>query len=215
VRPAVAVSKAPALAPLRTQRPAVASLQMGKGIDFPSLDATGLRIGIVTTRWNTEVVSKLKDGARQTLLDLGITETDIVEFEVPGAWELPLASRYMAMTQKVDAIVPMGVLIKGDTDHYDMIKDAATAGLMDLQLTTGIPVLCGILGCHTMAQAEERATGDFNHGVWWAKTAVEMAQLRNLQLGKTKTSGGVGFGMGGEEVASSPGGPSKKTAGFF
>jgi len=55
--------------------------------------------------------------------------------QVPGAWELPLASRYMAMTQKVDAIVPIGVLIKGDTDHYDMIKDATTAALMDLQVS--------------------------------------------------------------------------------
>ena len=170
--------------PTFSVRPAAALLQMGKGIDFPLVDGTDMRIGIVTTRWNSEVVSKLKDGARKTLIDAGVKEDDIVEFEVPGAWELPLAARFMALTQKVDAIVPMGVLIKGDTDHYDMIKDAATAGLMDLQLTTGVPVLCGILGCHTMEQAEERATGDFNHGVWWAKTAIEMATLRNTQMGK-------------------------------
>lgn len=218
VRPQAAVAKAPALSPLRTQRSAVGALQMGKGIEFPAVDATDMRIGLVTTRWNTEVVSKLKSGARQTLLDAGIAEDDIVEFEVPGAWELPLASRYMAMTQKVDAIIPMGVLIKGDTDHYDMIKDAATAGLMDLQLTTGIPVLCGILGCHTMAQAEERATGDFNHGVWWAKTAVEMATLRNLQMGKAKKGKGVGFNLTDEDfAAASPGKKEEgsKVGGFF
>merc|ERR1712216_336916 len=197
VRPQAAVAKAPALSPLRTQRSAVVGLQMGKGIEFPAVDATDMRIGLVTTRWNTEVVSKLKSGARQTLLDAGIAEDDIVEFEVPGAWELPLASRYMAMTQKVYAIIPMGVLIKGDTDHYDMIKDAATAGLMDLQLTTGVPVLCGILGCHTMEQAEERATGDFNHGVRWARLRArnqwvsglsQRKTWRNLQASKTARS---------------------------
>merc|ERR1711990_1089652 len=131
---------------------------------------------------------------------------------------LPLAARFMALTQKVDAIVPMGVLIKGDTDHYDMIKDAATAGLMDLQLTTGVPVLCGILGCHTMEQAEGRATGDFNHGVWWAKTAIEMATLRSTQMGKTSSKKSVGFGAFTEEdMAKSPSvqDGKKQGAGFF
>jgi len=218
IRPNVAVSKSPAVVSLRNPRPAVASLQMGKGISFPTVDGTDLRVGIVTTRWNAEVVDKLKAGARQTLLDAGVKDEDIVEFEVPGAWELPLAARYMCLTQKVDAVIPMGVLIKGDTDHYDMIKDAACTGLMDLQLTTGIPVLCGVLGCHTMAQAEERATGDFNHGVWWAKTALEMATLRNTQMGKGSGSKkGVGFGAFTEEdMAKSPSTSSgKEKSGFF
>lgn len=65
-----------------------------------------------------------------------------------------------------------------------MIKDAACSALMTLQLETGIPVLNGILGCHTMDQAEARATGDNNHGVWWGQSAVEMATLRNTQMGK-------------------------------
>ena len=82
----------------------------------------------------------------------------------------------------------------------------------------GLPVLCGILGCHTMAQAEERATGDFNHGVWWAKTAVEMATLRNTQLGKTGNKKQVGFGMFSEEdlknLEKSPS-DQKKVGGFF
>merc|ERR1712216_1077969 len=131
VRANLAISRGPSpVRPTSSVRPAAALLQMGKGIDFPLVDGTDMRIGIVTTRWNSEVVSKLKDGARKTLIDAGVKEDDIVEFEVPGAWELPLAARFMALTQKVDAIVPMGVLIKGDTDHYDMIKDAATAGLI-------------------------------------------------------------------------------------
>merc|ERR1712205_66594 len=219
VRANLAISRgASPVRPTSSVRPAAALLKMGKGIDFPLVDGTDMRIGIVTTRWNSEVVSKLKDGARKTLLDAGVKEDDIVEFEFPGAWELPLAARFMALTQKVDAIVPMGVLIKGDTDHYDMIKDAATAGLMDLQLTTGVPVLCGILGCHTMEQAEERATGDFNHGVWWAKTAIEMATLRNTQMGKTSSKKSVGFGAFTEEdMAKSPSvqDGKKQGAGFF
>merc|ERR1712205_15675 len=197
VRANLAISRgASPVRPTFSVRPAAALLQMGKGIDFPLVDGTDMRIGIVTTRWNSEVVSKLKDGARKTLIDAG----------------------FMALTQKVDAIVPMGVLIKGDTDHYDMIKDAATAGLMDLQLTTGVPVLCGILGCHTMEQAEERATGDFNHGVWWAKTAIEMATLRSTQMGKTSSKKSVVFGAFTEEdMAKSPSvqDGKKQGAGFF
>jgi hypothetical protein len=68
-----------------------------------------------------------------------------------------------------------------------------------MQVSMGLPVLCGILGCHTMEQAEARATGDFNHGVWWAKTAVEMATLRNTQLGKSGNKKQVGFGMFSED----------------
>ena len=163
------------------------------------LDAKGARFAILVSRFNSFITDRLLAGAVDTLRRLGADAGDITVVKVPGAWELPLAARFMALTQKVDAIVPMGVLIKGDTDHYDMIKDAATAGLMDLQLTTGVPVLCGILGCHTMEQAEERATGDFNHGVWWAKTAVEMATLRNTQLGKSGNKKQVGFGMFSED----------------
>jgi len=95
-----------------------------------------------------------------------------------------LAARYMALTQKVDAVICIGVLIKGETDHYDMIKDAATQAIMNLGVETGIPILCGIMGCHNLEQVEARATGDNNHGVWWGKTAVEMATLRKVQMGK-------------------------------
>ncbi|EKX40114.1 hypothetical protein GUITHDRAFT_154245 [Guillardia theta CCMP2712] len=163
--------------------PAVAQ-QATKGISFPQLDGKGMRVGIVSTRWNAEVVNKLKDGARAGLKECQVEDSNVVEFEVPGSWELPLACRYMAQTQKVDAIIAIGVLVKGETDHYDMIKDAATDALMMLGLETGIPVLNGILGCHTMEQAEARATGDNNHGVWWGKTAIEMATLRATQMGK-------------------------------
>ena len=70
-----------------------------------------------------------------------------------------------------------------------MIKDAATNALMMLGVETGIPTVCGILGVHSMEQAEARATGDSNHGVWWGKTAIEMAQLRQMQMGKGPLAG--------------------------
>uniref|UniRef100_A0A7S0TRQ1 6,7-dimethyl-8-ribityllumazine synthase n=2 Tax=Hemiselmis andersenii TaxID=464988 RepID=A0A7S0TRQ1_HEMAN len=177
---------------LRTT-PTLASPQMAtKGIDFPALDGKETRVGIVYTRWNAEVVDKLRDGSKKGLTDIcGVQADNIVEFEVPGAWELPVAARYMALTQKVDAVIAIGVLVKGETDHYDMIKDAACSALMTLQLETGIPVLNGILGCHDMSQAEARATGDNNHGVWWGQTAVEMALLRATQMGKVSADGEV------------------------
>mmetsp|Transcript_48733 Transcript_48733/g.76091 ORF Transcript_48733/g.76091 Transcript_48733/m.76091 type:complete len:237 (+) Transcript_48733:3-713(+) len=168
----------------------VTVLQAQKGIDFPALNGTGMRIGIVHTRWNKEIVGKLKDGCYSALKEqCDVKEDNIVEFEVPGSWELPLAARYMALTQKVDAIVTIGVLVKGETDHYDMIKDSVCEGIMSLGLQTGMPIVCGVLGVHSWEQAESRATGDNNHGVWWGLTAVEMATLTNTQKGKASPAG--------------------------
>jgi len=185
--PAATSRAAPLLAPSLASRQSSLSVprMAVKGIDFPELNGKDMRIGICYTRWNAEVVGKLREGTRSGLVDkCGVSADNIIEFEVPGSWELPVAARYMALAQKVDAVIAIGVLVKGETDHYDMIKDAACSALMTLQLETGIPVLNGILGCHTMDQAEARATGDNNHGVWWGQSAVEMATLRNTQMGK-------------------------------
>lgn len=161
------------------------SLSATTGIEFPALNGTAMRIGVITTRWNKDTVQKLKEGTLRGLVDLcNVKKENIVEYEVPGSWELPVAARYMMLTQKVDAVVVIGVLIKGETDHYDMIKDAVTSAIMQLGLETGIPVCCGVMGCHTLEQAEARATGTNNHGVWWGQTAVEMATLRQISMGK-------------------------------
>lgn len=166
------------------------------GVGFPAKPADGaLRIGVISTRWNAQLVQPLLDDVTETLKAKDVAPDDIVRMEVPGAFELPMAAKLMGTTQKVDAVVCLGVLIKGDTDHYEYIADAVAHGLMDVQLVLNIPVVFGVLTCRDAAQAEARSTGDKSHAADWALTALEMAQLRKSQMG------------------GAPGG--KKSVGFF
>lgn len=143
----------------------------------------GLRIGVISTRWNVDYVSVLKSKVMSTLQDNGTPADNIVEMQVPGAFELPMAARLMCAAHKVDAVICLGVLIKGDTDHYHYIADAVSTGLMDLQLTLSTPMVFGVLCCHDTHQVEVRTTGDKCPADDWAKTALEMGTLKNSQLG--------------------------------
>lgn len=166
------------------------------GVKFPDKKVDeSPRIGIISTRWNTEYVGALLNDVKDTLADNGVNEENIVLMQVPGAYELPIAARLMCASQKVDAVVCIGVLIKGETDHYEYISSAVTSGLMDLQLTLSTPVIFGVLTCRNAEQAAARSTGDKSHAGDWALTAIEMAQLRKSQ------TGGVSAG--------------KKSVGFF
>lgn len=154
------------------------------GVTFPSKNFDeSLRIGVISTRWNAPLVTPMLEDVKSALTDAGLSTDDIVLMQVPGAFELPMAARLMAAAQKVDAVVCIGVLIKGDTDHYDYIASSVSSGLMDLQLTLSIPMIFGVLCCNTLEQAEERSTGDKTQATNWAKTAVEMGQLKKSQLG--------------------------------
>lgn len=158
-----------------------------------------MRIGIIRTRWNDEDVTNLVSGVRQGLSKCKVAETNIFETSVPGAFELPLAARYLALSGTVDAIVCCGVLIKGDTMHFEFIADAVAKGLMNVQIQTSTPIVFGVLTCNNAEQVKARSTGDNNHGVDWGMTAVEMALLRTEALGG-KGAGGkplvdLGFGV--------------------
>ncbi|PXF45228.1 6,7-dimethyl-8-ribityllumazine synthase [Gracilariopsis chorda] len=153
-----------------------------------------LRIGIVSTRWNEQYVQAMLSQTLETLSEQGIAKEDIVRMQVAGAYEVPMAARFMAASQKVDAVICLGILIKGETDHYEYIASAVSGGLMDLQLTLQIPMVFGVLCCRTEQQVQDRTTGDKAHASDYAKTAIEMAQLRKSQIGGM--SGGkksVGF----------------------
>ncbi|KDO28930.1 hypothetical protein SPRG_05803 [Saprolegnia parasitica CBS 223.65] len=146
-----------------------------------ALDGRGLRIGICYTKWNEEVISALRDGAVATLKEAGVADKDIVLFSVPGAYELPYAASRMISSKAVDAVICIGCLIKGETMHFEYICEAVTQGIKDLNLTTGVPVLLGVLACLNETQARARAgleEGGHNHGVEWAQTAIEMGILR-------------------------------------
>ena len=149
----------------------------------PSLeiDGTNLRIGIVTARWNKEVTDKLHSGCHDVLTEYGVLDEDIMQLWVPGAFELPQGARIlMTKHRKLDAVICIGCVIKGETDHNDYINAAVANGLIQLGLTSGVPCIFGVLTPNNIEQALARAGGDHgNKGVEAATTAIQMAQLSN------------------------------------
>ena len=146
--------------------------------ELPELDGTGLRIGIIAARFNDHIVTALRDGSRRGLTRLRVADTDILESWVPGAFELPLAAKALAETGKVDAIICLGTVIKGDTPHFDYVCGEAARGIQDAQMQTGIPVMFGVLTVNTEQQAIDRSgPGIDNKGDEAAAGAVEMALL--------------------------------------
>lgn len=133
------------------------------------------RIAIVWSRFNEAISRRLLDGARQGLLEAGVSEKNIRFFEVPGAFEVPLTAKKIALTQKFDGIICLGVVIRGDTPHFDYVCQGATQGIMQAQLDTGIPMAFGILTTDTVEQALVRAKEDStNKGYEASKVALEM-----------------------------------------
>lgn len=145
----------------------------------PELDGAGLRVGIVAARFNDHIVSSLRDGARRALLRAGVKEKHITETWVPGAFELPLAAKAMAINGRVDAVICLGTVIRGDTPHFDYVCDQAAHGIQRAQMDTGVPVMFGVLTVNTEQQARDRVDGIVmtNKGEEAAEGAVEMAML--------------------------------------
>lgn len=162
-------------------------------VSFQELDGSEVRVGIIKARWHEEILDELVSGIKTSLKECGVPEDNLVETEVPGSFELPLAARYMALSGQVDVIVPVGLLIKGDTYHFEAIADQTTRGLMDVGLSTGVPCIFGVLTVNTEEQAKERAFGSNNHGLQWGKAAVEMALLRQGAVGKKNRKFFLGF----------------------
>lgn len=150
----------------------------GSSSELPDLDGSGLRIAIIGARFNDHIVTKLRDGALRGLERLHVADGDILESWVPGAFELPLAAKALAQTGKVDAIICLGTVIKGDTPHFDYVCNEAARGIQDAQMSTGIPVMFGVLTVNTEQQAIDRSgPGIDNKGDEAAVGAVEMALL--------------------------------------
>ncbi|CAM9188639.1 unnamed protein product [Chrysoparadoxa australica] len=164
-----------------------------EGVDFGTLDGSEVRVGVIKTRWNKEIIDDLADGVKSALEECNVKKENTFVTEVPGAYELPLAARLLALSQTVDAIVCLGCLIKGETMHFEYIADAVSKGIMDVNLSSSVPVVFGVLTTLDEEQAVKRSKGDNNHGISWGKTAVEMGLLRLSSLGKTSKGGGLGF----------------------
>jgi 6,7-dimethyl-8-ribityllumazine synthase len=150
----------------------------GSSSALPDLDGSGLRIAIIGARFNDHIVTNLRDGALRGLERLGVADSDVMEAWVPGAFELPLAAKALAQTGKVDAVICLGTVIKGDTPHFDYVCNEAARGIQDAQMSTGVPVMFGVLTVNTEQQAIDRSgPGIDNKGDEAAVGAVEMALL--------------------------------------
>lgn len=145
---------------------------------FETLNATGLKVGVITARWNYQLTHSLRDGAIGRLMECGVAEQDIISTDIGGSFELPFAARHLIDTTDVDVVIPIGVLVKGSTMHFEYISEAVSQGIMRVGLDTGVPVLFGILTCLTEEQARDRAIGAGNHGPSWADTAIELGLMR-------------------------------------
>ena len=137
-----------------------------------------MRVAIIVSRFNEEITGGLLAGAREALDEAGVSGGDVTVFEVPGAFEIPLAAKYAAESGQFSAVICLGCLIKGDTMHFEYIAEAASHGIMRVGLETRVPVAFGVLTTLTDAQAEERAApGPDNKGREAALAALEMATL--------------------------------------
>lgn len=143
----------------------------------PSAD--GMRIGVVVSEWNTEVTESLFDGVRKTLLKFGAHEEDIIRRNVPGSYELTLGAQLLADRNEFDAIICLGVVIQGETKHFDFICEAVGQGITNLNIKYNLPVIFGVLTPNTMQQALDRAGGVHgNKGDEAAITAIKMVALK-------------------------------------
>jgi len=138
----------------------------------PDLSGAGLRIGIVRSRFNEEIGLAMLKACAARLKELGVTE--VRTLSVPGALEAPLVLQKLANTGSCDALIALGAVIRGETYHFEVVSNESAAGLMQVQLDTGMPVANGILTTDTDAQAEARAA---QKGRDCAEVAVEMANL--------------------------------------
>ncbi len=142
------------------------------------LDGSGLRMGIVVATFNEFITSRLLEGAKSALASHGVSDDNATVARVPGSFEIPLVARKMAGSGSYDAVICLGAVIRGETDHYEHVAAAAAKGVADASLSTGVPVAFGVLTTDTVEQAINRAGGkQGNQGYSAAVTAIEMANL--------------------------------------
>ncbi len=144
----------------------------------PSLDARGLRVALVVSRFNHLISIRLLESARETLLEHGLDSSDLELYWVPGAFEIPLAARRLAESGRFDAIVTLGSVIRGGTPHFDYVCRGVTDGVREVMRESGVPIGFGVLTTDDIDQALARAGGsDGNKGGEVALAAIEMARF--------------------------------------
>lgn len=153
-------------------------------------DASEMKFGIVVAEWNAKVTHALYEGCFETLLKHGVKEDNIHTAQVPGSFELPTGARLLSIKHKLDAVICLGCVIKGETSHNEYINNSVAMGLTNLSIASGQPFIFGVLTPDNEEQALERAGGKHgNKGVEAAVTAIRMAALRKEMTDKAK----IGF----------------------
>ena len=143
-----------------------------------NLRADGKKFAIIVARFNSFISEKLLEGAMDSLIRSGALDADIDIVRVPGAFEIPLIAKRLAGSQKYDAVIVLGVVIRGATPHFDVVISEVSKGTAQVGLDTGVPVLFGVLTTETIEQAIERSgTKAGNKGAEVAVAAIEMANL--------------------------------------
>lgn len=136
-------------------------------------------IGIVVSEWNENITLNLLKGAKQTLIDNGVKESNIIVRFVPGAFELPLGCQFMCESNKVDGVIAIGTVIQGETKHFDFVCDGATQGIKDVNLKYNIPVSFCLLTDNILQQSIDRSGGKHgNKGIECAIACVKMIALK-------------------------------------
>lgn len=143
-----------------------------------SHDGAGLKLAVVSARWNDHLVGRLMDGARRGYAHCGIAADAVTEVWAPGSFELPLVCQQLAESGDFDAVIAIGVVVRGETTHYDLVSEAAAVGIREAAAATGVPVIFGVLATENEDQVLARsADDDTNKGFESVVTAVEMATL--------------------------------------
>jgi len=142
------------------------------------LDAKGLKVSVIASRFNDFITDRLIDGAVDCLVRHGAQEDQITVYRVPGSFELPLASKKVVSAGNVDAVICLGALIRGQTPHFDFIASEVTKGIAQISLDSGVPVTFGVITADSLEQAVDRAGAKVgNKGFEAASGAIEMVNL--------------------------------------
>jgi len=150
-----------------------------------TLTASGFRFAIVASRWNDAIVSRLVEGAQKALKQASAADDAVELFRVPGAFEIPLCAQKAAESRRFDAVICLGVVIRGDTPHFEYIAAAAARGISEASLRTGVPLLFGVITADNVEQADERSRDNENNkGHEAAMAAVEVANLYRKSFGR-------------------------------
>ncbi len=140
----------------------------------------GLRFGLVVSEWNREITDALRKGAIGTLIQYGVRPEDILEVWVPGSFELPLGAQFLLERQRLDGVICLGSIIRGETPHFEYVCQGTTKGIMDVSLKFSLPVIFGVLTDDNMEQAVARSGGKHgNKGIDCAIALLKMASIRS------------------------------------